>query len=160
MEARWPLWLVVALVVACVFFFVLVAAGGLLTPPKASENRILIGAEEPVELSTEGHKEPFEALADVDTGAYYSSMNHDLADKLGIDLDRAKIVTVGTAIGDDQRPLVPVRIKIADKTMTTQATVSERDRLGEKVVLGRRDLGGFLIDPSRERLTSPRSAAK
>jgi hypothetical protein len=39
--------------------------------------------------------------------------------------------------------------------LDTRATVTDRSELSKDVLLGRRDLDGFLIKPNAERLTSP-----
>jgi hypothetical protein len=120
-------------------------------------DHVVIGAKESVELSTEGHQQPVEVLAKVDTGASSSSIDYDLADELDIDLDDAETVTVESALGEEERPLVKVRMRVAGKTLETEVMVSDRDEFEEKMLLGRRDLDGFLVDVSAERLTSPES---
>ncbi len=54
-----------------------------------------------------------------------------------------------------RRPLVPVRIKVAGKTLDTRVTVADRSELSKVALLGSRDLDGFLIKPNAEQLTSP-----
>jgi hypothetical protein len=39
--------------------------------------------------------------------------------------------------------------------LDTRATVTDRSELSKDVLLGSRDLDGFLIKPNAERLTSP-----
>jgi hypothetical protein len=95
-------------------------------------------------------------LAKIDTGAGYSSIDEDLAEDLGIDLDDPEdMVEIESANGEEKRPLVRVRIRVAGKTLDTRATVTDRSELSKDVLLGSRDLDGFLVEPNAERLTSP-----
>lgn len=123
-----------------------------------AENYVILGEEELIELSTQEGGETVEVLAKVDTGAGYSSIDKDLAEDLGIDLeDPEDEVKIDSANGKKTRPLVRVRIKVAGKTLNTRVTVADRSELSKDVLLGSRDLDGFLVKPNEERLTSPDS---
>lgn len=121
-----------------------------------AEDQVILGEEELIELSPQESGETIEALAKIDTGAGYSSIDEDLAEDLGIDLDDPEDeVEIQSANGEEERPLVRVRIRIAGKVLNTRATVADRSELSKDVLLGSRDLDGFLIKPNVERLTSP-----
>lgn len=121
-----------------------------------AEDAVILGEEEMIELSTREGGETIEVLAKVDTGAGYSSIDEDLAKDLGIDLDDPEdTVKIDSANGVKRRPLVPVRIKVAGKTLDTRVTVADRSELSKVALLGSRDLDGFLIKPNAEQLTSP-----
>ncbi|MCA1716032.1 MAG: retropepsin-like domain-containing protein, partial [Actinobacteria bacterium] len=95
-------------------------------------------------------------LAKIDTGAGYSSIDEDLAEDLGIDLDDPEDeVEIESANGEEKRPLVRLRIRIAGRTLDTRVTVTDRSELSKDVLVGSRDLDGFLIKPNEEWLTSP-----
>jgi hypothetical protein len=83
--------------------------------------------------------------------------NYDLARELGIQLDEQPIVTVQSALGEDERRLVEVRLRVAGRAFDTTVTVSDRDEFENKMLVGNRDLDGFLVDTSREQLTTPSS---
>lgn len=121
-------------------------------------NQTVIGGEEPLLVSYEGG-ESLEVLTNVDTGAGYAAIDETVArDDLGIDVDNPPTtVTIQSAIGDEERPLVPVQIQIAGQTLNVQATVSDRANLTTKMNLGSRDLDGFLVDVSERQLTEPDS---
>ena len=103
-----------------------------------------------------GGRETREVLAKIDTGAGYSSIDRDLAEDLGADLeDPEDEVEIESANGEEERPLVRVRIRMAGKTLDTRVTVTDRSELSKDVLIGSRDLDGFLIEPNAERLTSP-----
>lgn len=124
-----------------------------------SGDSMVLGREELVELSAGGGADSGESrqvVAKVDTGAGYSSIDEDLAEELGIDVEGAEDeVEINSANGERDRPLVRVRIKVAGRTLDTRATVTDRDELSTEMLLGHRDLEGFLVKPDEERLTSP-----
>jgi hypothetical protein len=117
---------------------------------------VILGKEELIERSTRDGGETREVLAKIDTGASYSSIDADLAEDLGIDLDDPEEeVEIESASGEEKRPLVSARIRIAGRTLDTRVTVTDRRELSKDVLIGSRDLDGFLIKQNEERLTSP-----
>ena len=121
-----------------------------------ANDSLILGKEELIELSARESSETREVLAKIDTGAGYSSIDRDLAEDLGIDLDDPEDeVEIESANGEEERPLVKVRIRIAGRTLDTRVTVTDRSELSKDVLIGSRDLDGFLIKPNEERLTSP-----
>jgi hypothetical protein len=121
-----------------------------------AEDSVILGEEELVELSFREGEETREVLAKIDTGAVYSSIDEDLAEDLGIDLDNPEDeVEIESTNGEEERPLVRVRIRIAGRTLDTRVTVADRSELSKDVLIGNRDLDRFLIKPNEERLTSP-----
>ena len=121
-----------------------------------ANDSLILGKVELVELSARESGETREVLAKIDTGAGYSSIDEDLAEDLGIDLDDPEDeVEIESANGEEKRPLVRVRIRIAGRPLDTRVTVTDRSELSKDVLIGSRDLDGFLIKPNEERLTSP-----
>jgi hypothetical protein len=55
-----------------------------------AEDQVIRGEEELIELSAREGEETVEVLAKIDTGAGHSSIDEDLAENLGIDLDDPK----------------------------------------------------------------------
>jgi hypothetical protein len=121
-----------------------------------SDDQTVIGGEEPTLVSYEGG-ESIEVLTNVDMGAGYAAIDETVArDDLGIDVDNPPTtVTIRSAIGDEERPLVPIQVRIAGQTLDIQAPVSDRSNLSTKMNLGSRDLEGFLVDVSERQLTQP-----
>ncbi len=118
------------------------------------ESPVVLGEEEQVEISSD--EESLEVLAKVDTGAGYSSIDEDLARKLGIDLKNPEDrVEIESANGEKVRPLVRVRLRVAGETLDTRVTVTDRSELSKDALLGSRDLEGFVVKPNEERLTAP-----
>lgn len=118
----------------------------------------VIGEQEPVEISTPSGSRTVQAVAKVDTGAGRSSIDDELAERLGIDLENAETITIRSTLGEEERPKVNVRLHVADRIIDTEVTVTDRDELTHQALLGNRDLQGFLVDVSREELTTPGDA--
>ena len=112
---------------------------------RAPERDTIVGEEEPVQVWAAGGEKGIEQIAKIDTGATFSSIDDDLARELGVNLEGAEIATIRSAMGREYRPLVPVRMEVAGEKIETKATVSSRDGMDNQVLVGRRDLGGFLI---------------
>ena len=117
---------------------------------------VILGEEERVGLSTGKYEESTEVLAKIDTGARYSSIDRALAKKRGADLKNPEDrVEIEFSFGDKVRPLVRVRIKVAEKTLNTLVTVADRDELSKNMLLSSRNLEGFMVKLGQEQLTSP-----
>ncbi len=86
--------------------------------------------------------------AKVDTGAYRSSIDYDLAEKLGL-LAPEKILYYRhfkSALGRNiDRPVVGVTFVLAGKKVHSQMSVAGRNKLKTKMLIGRRDLRGFVV---------------
>ena len=121
-----------------------------------ADNSLILEEEDLVELSAQEGGETREVLAKIDTGAGYSSIDRDLAEALSVDLDDPEDeVEIELADGEEKRPLVRLRLRVAGRTLGTRFTVTDRSELSKDVLIGSRDLDGFLIKPNEERLTSP-----
>ena len=52
---------------------------------------------------------------------------------------------VRSALGREKRPVVAVSFRLAGRKVKTVATISDRSDLKRPMIVGRRDLGGFLV---------------
>jgi hypothetical protein len=152
------LWITRAALLVTVLASMLVGARGVSAAPEDCDLR-LIGRSEPVGASVPGGSEVIQQIARIDTGAGYSSIDDDLAESLGIDLEDAETITIRSSLGEEERPKVNVRLNIAGRTIDTEVTVTGRDERAHEMLVGRRNLEGFAVDPSREELTTPDTAA-
>lgn len=87
--------------------------------------------------------------AKIDTGAWRSSMDRTLAKDLGL-LKGENVLwkkTVWSSLGREKRPVVNVTIWLRGKKIRTAAGVSDRSKLRKPMIIGRRDLTGFVVDP-------------
>jgi hypothetical protein len=77
------------------------------TPEVQAEDSVIVGKVELIELSAREGGETKEVQAKIDTGAGYSSIDRDLAEDLGLDLDDPEDeVEIESANGGEKRPLV------------------------------------------------------
>jgi len=124
------------------------------TPAQQSN---VLGRQEWVELRA--GEERIRVLAKVDTGAESSSIDIDLARQLKIDLEDADKIRIKSSLGEEQRPVVDLQLRLAGKTIPTRVTVNDRSGLSSPMLIGARDLDGFLVDITREQLTAPGSSS-
>ncbi|MFO0704696.1 MAG: sugar-transfer associated ATP-grasp domain-containing protein [Candidatus Andersenbacteria bacterium] len=152
-------------------------------------HRHVLGIVESVELVSRSGQRT-KTYAKVDTGAGFTSIDVELATKIGFTkvrsvikeyklnrvltgrearelskTARAKILKtyteiVGTALvhsshGSTFRLLVPITYYLAGVKVTTRATIVEREELDYPMIIGRRDLENFLIDPTLQRDVKP-----
>jgi len=84
--------------------------------------------------------------AKLDTGAYRTSIDKRLAEKLGI-TPLSKKIHISAASGQQERPTVRLNFRLSGKNISTIATVADRSHLTYPMIIGRKDLKGFLINP-------------
>ncbi len=105
-----------------------------------------IGVFEDVALyDAQGEKHTVRAK--VDTGAYRSSIDRELARKLGL-LAPDNILYekyYKSALGRHKRPVVAITFELGGRRVETSASVSDRKNLKRPVLVGRRDLQGYVI---------------
>lgn len=115
--------------------------------------RTLLGVIEPVTiLDGTGNEHNF--LAKIDTGAFRTTIDEAIVDKLGLHkalLDGKKAVR--GALGQESRPMIELTMLLHDHRIKTKAFITDRSHMNYAMIVGRRDLKSFLVDPSkRERV--------
>jgi len=86
--------------------------------------------------------------AKVDTGAYRTSIDSSLVEELGLD-PHGTFVRVRSGSGRQKRRTVKLRFKLKGKEMETIATYTPRGHLRFPVIIGRKDMKGFVVDPMK-----------
>lgn len=94
-----------------------------------------------------------EVLAKVDTGAYSTSIDRALATEMGLLRPESVIYEkeFKSALGKENRTLIRLVFWLGGRKIVSRAGVSDRSNLRRKILVGRRDLKGYLIDPLRYR---------
>ena len=110
----------------------------------------------------DGKKIPVSAK--IDTGAWRSSIDRNLAKKLGL-LRRDNIlwekkVKVKSSLGRETRKVINLTFWLAGKRITTPAGVSDRSKLKKLLIIGRKNLVGFKVAPEKVIKTKAKSPAK
>jgi hypothetical protein len=105
-----------------------------------------IGTKENVwVVAASGTKEKI--WAKIDTGAWNSSIDKELAEKLGL-LNKENVLwekKVTTSMGVEMRPVINLKFYLAGRRINTVGTIANRKGLRRSMIVGRRDLGGFLV---------------
>ncbi len=105
---------------------------------------------EPVKISgfEQGKRKRVELMAKIDTGAYRSSIDQELAQELGL-LRPDNILYYRhyrSALGRrHRRPVIGLTLWIKGRKIITAANVTDRHRLRTKILIGRKDLKGFMV---------------
>jgi hypothetical protein len=114
-----------------------------LTAVATSDN--MLGVIEKITIYGEHKKKTVRAK--IDTGAHRTSIDVDLVHELGLDL-HDKTIRVRSGSGQQRRKTARIRFKMKGKTINTIASYTERSHLRFPIIIGRRDLKGFYVDPS------------
>lgn len=110
--------------------------------------RKTIGVFEEIEImSFQGER--VKVKVKVDTGADSSSIDRDLADELGL-LHPANLLYENyfkSALGRRKRQVVQGTFYLAGRKVATRLSVTRRTKMKYKMLIGRRDLGGYAVSP-------------
>ncbi len=112
----------------------------------AAEGIKTIGVWENVKISSNtGGK--VEVKAKIDTGAWKTSIDKDLADRLGITKSGNVLWTkvYKSSLGQEKRKVINLTLYLAGRKIKTIANVASRGNLRTPLIIGRRDLEGFLV---------------
>lgn len=112
---------------------------------KAEEGIKTINIWEPVKITSKGEK--IEVKAKIDTGAWKTSIDKSLAEKLNL-TNTSNVLwtkTYKSSLGSEKRKVVNLTFYLAGRKISTIASVANRGHLRTPLIIGRRDLGGFLV---------------
>jgi hypothetical protein len=113
------------------------------------EERVVLGLTEEVIVVSQDSEE--KVIARIDTGATASSIDKELANKLGaLPLEKTKIVK--SASGIKRRSLVKIKIKLNSSIIEEEFTLADRSHMTYPVLIGQNILkqGNFLVDPNKK----------
>jgi len=112
--------------------------------------RAIIGIEEEVTIiDNDGARH--KVLAKIDTGAYRTTIDETLAKKLNLHLPVIDHKGVRGALGRQVRPIIGLQMELKNHPINTEAYLADRARMNYDMIIGRRDLKSFLVDPTKGR---------
>lgn len=100
-------------------------------------------------------KKKLRAVAKIDTGAYRTSIGENIAEKLIMEKPLRKKY-VKSAFGGEWRNVYDLIMVLQGKRVKTQVFVADRAHMKYDMIIGRRDLKSFLIEPSVRRFGLPK----
>lgn len=109
--------------------------------------RKVIGFKEEVVIFG-AENERYKTFAKIDTGAYRTSVCKSIADDLKLTNVLKYKITKG-ALGREERPIIDLTFELDGEKVKTEASVASRESMKHDIIIGRRDLKKFLVDPSR-----------
>jgi alpha-L-glutamate ligase-like protein len=98
-----------------------------------------------------GRKKRYEVEAKIDTGAYGSSIDRSLAKELGL-LVKENILwekRFKSSLGVQTRTVIRLVFWLKGRKVITRASITNRKGMRKKLLIGRRDLRGFVVNPGR-----------
>lgn len=112
------------------------------------EEKPVLGIFEKVKVKTDKKKWK-EVPCKIDTGARSTSIDHSLALELGLLRPENVLWTkkVKNSLGFEERTLVEITFKLKGRVIRTRAGLTNRTQLRRQLLIGRRDLKEFLVDP-------------
>lgn len=117
---------------------------------KAEEGVRTISAVEEITIKgARPDKKRHKVKAKVDTGAWRTSISQNLAEELGL-LEKDNILwtkKVRSSLGAEERPVINFTFWLAGRRVETPASVAKRMALKYPVIIGRKNLKGFLVEP-------------
>lgn len=112
--------------------------------------RLILGVEEIIKIiDADGQEHALRAK--IDTGAYRTTIDEALAQKYRLHEPVIMRKNVRAALGQESRPVVEASLLVRGRLVKTQVFLADRSRMNYDVIIGRRDLSGFLVDPNKGR---------
>lgn len=109
-------------------------------------DRAILGIIEEVTIF-DSQAAPHPVAAKIDTGAYRTTIDEALAKEYGLHKVIIDEKSVRGALGEATRPIVELTMKLHGHLIKTNAFITDRSAMNYRMLVGRRDLKGFLVDP-------------
>jgi len=109
-----------------------------------------VGIFEVVKIKV-GKKERAEVEAKIDTGAYSTSIDRELAEEFNL-LNKDNVLWekwFKSSLGSQKRTVIKLTFWMRGKKVETRASITDRSGLRKKLLIGRRDLRDFAVMPGR-----------
>lgn len=110
---------------------------------------VTVGVFEEVKIRGKNGRK-LKVTAKLDTGATRSSIDIQIAKDLGLLTEKNTILTrrFRSALGVEERPVIGLTFWLKGKKIKTAVGVADRAALKKPFIIGTRDLGGFLVEPT------------
>lgn len=119
---------------------------------------IVLGIEEEISLiDQQGLRHNL--LAKIDTGAYRTAIDERLAKQHNLHNPVIERREVRASLGQDTRPIVELTFILRDRHIKTKAFIADRSHMKYDIIIGRRDLKGFLVDPAKTKATPSKQSS-
>lgn len=109
----------------------------------------ILGVVEKVEIVKDS-KNKYKTYAKIDTGAWRTSVSFEIAQKLGIK-DSFEQRKVRSSLGEEVRTVVSLSFILAGEEIDTEVYLSDRSQMKYEMIVGRRDLKNFIVEPTKIR---------
>lgn len=116
---------------------------------KAEEGITTISALEEIKIKGVQKGQTKKVFAKIDTGAWRTSISVNLAEELGL-LSPSNILwskKFKSSLGVQERPVISLTFYLKGKKIVTPASVAKRLSLRYPIIIGRKNLKGFIVDP-------------
>ncbi|MBU1200592.1 hypothetical protein KJ953_03635 [Patescibacteria group bacterium] len=117
---------------------------------KLPGDKTRVGIFEMAEIKI-GKRKRYLVEAKIDTGAYGSSIDRSLAKELGL-LEKENVLwkkRYKSSLGVQKRMVVKLVFWLKGRKVVTRASITNRKDLRKKLLIGRRDLRDFVVNPGR-----------
>lgn len=114
------------------------------------EEKAVIGIFEKVKVKN-SKKKWIEIPAKIDTGARSTSIDRELAKSLGLLSDENILwkKKVKNSLGVEERVMVGITFRLKNRIIKGRAGITDRKDLRRQLLIGRRDLRDFVVDPGK-----------
>lgn len=92
----------------------------------------------------------YKKIAKIDTGAFRTAISYDILKKLKIEHFIERRI-VRSSLGEEVRSIVPLTFYLKGEKIETEVFVADRSQMKYEMIIGRRDLKNFIIDPTKVR---------
>lgn len=123
--------------------------GDIMRQVEVISGKKVLGVFEPITIETPKGLQII--TAKLDTGAYSTSIDRALIKKLGIQKDHIYKKKIKSALGEEVRVFVELTFLLRGERIETEASLSIRSESRYDILIGRKDLKNFFIDPTKRK---------
>jgi len=94
-------------------------------------------------------EQSYKTIAKIDTGAWRTAISFEIAQKLKIK-EGEELRMVVSALGKEIRTITPLTFILKGERIDTEVFLADRSQMKYEMIIGRRDLKRFIIDPAKK----------